>query len=190
MKKLLIIILLTTGLAGTAVAQNMWLSGTMRLRGSALNSQSENSLTLIPEFGYNLDGPWSVGGQIGFHSEWTTVNNNTRRENMTSIIPFLRYGVGEPNSISFFVQGELPLNFYGGEDFDGTSFDSSTSVGLTLRPGMYYSFTERWGVTMYMPPIFFIERHDDLTVYEFAFNHGYTIQGYLLSTAFGITYNF
>lgn len=190
MKKLVIVILLTTALAATAAAQNMWLSGTMRLWGRSLDTQSENSLTLIPEFGYRLDGPWAVGGQLGFHSEWTTVNNNTRRVNRTSIVPFLRYGVGEPNSISFFAQAEMPLNFYGGEDFDGTSLSSSTSVGLNLRPGMYYSFNERWGVTMYMPPVFFIERHDDETVYEFAFNHGYTIQRYLLSTSLGITYNF
>jgi hypothetical protein len=194
MKKLLITALLVTGFWGTAIAQQdyrMWLTGILHFSGTDHNSQSETTFIFMPEFGYHLEGPWAIGTRIGFANEWTTnVNNNTRREGRTAIIPFVRYFFGVPGTFNFFAQAELPMNFYGGENFDGTSLPSSSSVGLNLRPGLFYSISGRWGLTMHMPSFFSVLNHGDLSQFELSINEGYTIQRYLLNTALGITYSF
>ena len=190
MKKFLMTALLIGGLTTLVSAQNMWVTGTLRLAGES-NAASESSLTLIPEFGYRLDGPWAVGGQLGFQNQWTTnAQGQTRRLGRTAVIPFVRYFLGEQGSLNFFLQGELPLNFYGGQNFDGSSMASTTSVGFNFRPGLFYGLTDRWGLTVQMPAIFMVENHDGYTTYELLINHGYTIQRYFLSTSWGITYTF
>jgi hypothetical protein len=68
--------------------------------------------------------------------------------------------------------------------------ESTTSVGFNFRPGLFYSLTDRWGLTVQMPAIFMVENHDGFTTYELLVNHGYTIQRYFLSTSWGITYTF
>lgn len=185
MKKILLITLLSALMIFTTVSQekNMWLTGTLQLSGNAYNAQSESSFTLIPEFGYHIEGPWAVGGQVGFDT-YRSSNGDTSRESRTVVAPFARHLFGAPGSMNFFAQAELPLNFYGGDQ------PSSTSVGFNLRPGLVYLFSESWGATMYMPPVFSFESHNDFTSFEFAINDGYTIQRYLLSVALGITYWF
>jgi hypothetical protein len=190
MKKFLMTALLISGLSTLAPAQNMWLTGTFRLEGRS-NATGESSLTLLPELGYNLDGRWAVGGQLGFMNQWqTNVQGNTRREGSFAVIPFVRYFLGDQNSVNFFLQGELPLIFHGGQNFDGSSMASTTSVGFNLRPGLFYSITDRWGLTMQMPSFIMLENHDGHTTYRLGINDGYTIQRYFLSTALGITYTF
>jgi hypothetical protein len=190
MKKIMMIALLISGMSALAPAQNMWLTGTFRLEGRS-NATSESSLTLLPELGYHLDGRWAIGGQFGITNQWNTnVQGQTMREGTFSIIPFVRYFLGDQNSVNFFLQGELPLNFHGGEHYDGRSMQSTTSVGFNLRPGLFYSLTERWGLTVQMPSIIMIENHEGHTRYRLGINDGYTIQRYFLSTAWGITYSF
>lgn len=190
MKKLLLLTLMLPALFFTSVSQerNMWLTGTVQLSGTDYNASSETSLILMPDVGYYIDGPWAVGGRFGFETDWTS-NEVTVRESRTAIVPFVRYLVGDPENMNFFLQAELPINFYGGE-VNGTSMDSSTSVGFNFRPGLFYGFTPRWGVTMLMPSFITAETHNDVTTYRLGINDGYTIQRYLLSTAFGITYRF
>ena len=182
--------LLITGLTFSAAAQNLWLTGNFRLAGTS-NATSESTLTFMPEVGYLLDGPWAIGGQFGFESQWNTnVQGETRRESRTAIVPFVRYFLGEQASLNFFMQGELPLNFYGGEHYNGTSMESTTSVGFAMRPGLFYAINDNWGLTVQMPSIFRIEDHEGITSYELILNQGYTLQRYFLNTSWGITYTF
>ncbi len=192
MKKILLTALISTAMIFSATAQEnfMWLSGTLQLSGTDHNRDSEASFTLIPEVGYHIDRPWAVGGQLGFDIDRTGRADDTRRESRIMIAPFVRYSLGDPGTIDLFAQGELPLNFYGGKDYDGSSLPSSTSVGFNLRPGLAYRFALNWNATIYMPPVLSVESHNDVSTFEFGINDGYTIQRYILSAAFGITYIF
>ncbi len=167
----------------------MWLSGTLQLSGEDTGRGRESSVTLLPEFGYYLNGNWSVGGRVGFTSTRTEQANDTRRETQTSIVPFARYVFAEPGNFRLFAQGELPVNIHGGRDFDGSSMDVSSTAGLNLRPGLHYAINERWGFNMLMPSVFtYLNDTDGDSFFEFGINDGYTVQQYLLSTNIGFTF--
>jgi hypothetical protein len=193
MKRLLIIIIVLTGLYGKAFPQEtrMWVTGTLRIWSAGLNEERESTMTLLPEFGYHLNDSWSIGSQLGFDIDRTTINENTRKVTRTMVIPFVRYFVGSLGKLDFFAQTELPIIFYNGEDFNEVPLPSFTSVGVNLRPGLYFPLVRGWGLTMQMPAIFKFERHNNYSMIELGINDGgYTIQRYLLSTAVGLTYSF
>ncbi len=172
-----------------AVAQDngMWLGGTLSIVGTS-NAQTQSVTTIMPEFGYNLTGPWAVGGRVGYTVDRRVQNDNVRRETLFSIVPFVRYSAG--NTLQLFGQGELPLGFTGGRHFDGTTMDGSTMVGLRFRPGLVYHLTERWGATMLMPPAIELINHNGTTTYRIGINDSYTLQRYLLDTHIGLIYFF
>lgn len=191
MRAFLAVVILSFIIASAAAQENnMWLGGTLSLSGSN-NGQTESTTTIMPEFGYNINKTWAIGARAGFSSEKTVIQGNTRRDNTTSVIPFARRIFGDIAGFQVFGQGELPLQFYGGKHFDGTSIEGSNSIGFRVRPGVSYSFNESWGLNLLMPPVLdFVNTGDGNSSYSFGINDGYTIQGYLLSTSIGFVYRF
>ncbi len=192
MRKVFLSALLFAGVffAATAQENSKWLGGTISLSGQS-NGQTQTSTTIMPEFGINTGGPWAFGGRVGFSTDKTVTGGDTRRVNTTSLVPFARYTFGEVAGFSVFGQGELPLNFYGGKHYDGSSMEGSTSIGFRVRPGINYSFTERFGFNMYMPSLLsFVNNSSGGSTYRIGVNDGYTIQNYLLNTSIGFIYMF
>jgi hypothetical protein len=189
MKKLMATALLALLMNMGLMAQNdMWIGGTLSIRSSE-NSNSQSSTTFMPQFGMHLNPKWSVGGSLGFSSSSSDDGLTEYKYNTTSLIPFARYWFSEAGNVRFFGQGELPVRFHGGE-IDGNDIDGYNSVGLVARPGLGFSLSERWGLTMLMPPVLSFVNTDGNTDFYFGINDGYNIQDYLLDTSIGIIYKF
>jgi hypothetical protein len=174
----------------TIAAQDMWLGGSLGLSGVSSDAQTQSNISLAPELGFNLTDEWAVGGRLGFSTERTTINDNTQSINATSVIPFVRYNFGHAGNFNLFAQAELPLRFYGGTNFDGSSRRSTNAIGFAARPGVSYNFNDTWGFQMLMPSIFSLNDHDGVTSYSLVLNRGYTIQDYILDTSIGFIYMF
>ncbi len=173
---------------GLMAQNNMWVGGTLSIRSSD-NGTSQSSTTFMPEFGMHLNPNWSVGGSLGFSSSSSDNGITETKQNTTSLVPFARYWFSEFGTVRFFGQGELPLRFYGGET-DGIDHDSYNSVGMVARPGLGFSLSEKWGLTMLMQPVFSFVNTDGNSDFYFGINDGYNIQDYLLDTSIGIIYKF
>lgn len=63
-------------------------------------------------------------------------------------------------------------------------------MGLVLRPGVGISLSERWGLTMLMPPVFSFVNTDGNSNFYLGINDGYNIQDYILDTSLGIIFKF
>jgi outer membrane scaffolding protein for murein synthesis (MipA/OmpV family) len=178
-------------MAVSSQENRMWLGGTISLSGQD-NGQKQSTTTILPELGYYLpESAWAIGIRAGLTTERTVVQDNTRRVNTTTVAPFARYNFVDSDGFRLFGQAELPLQFFGGKHYDGSSMDSSNSIGFRVRPGLTYTMSEKWGFNMLMPTVFdFVHNSDAGSSYSFGINDGYTIQGYLLSTALGFVYNF
>lgn len=193
MKRTAIIAVFISGILISAQAQEnyRWIGGTLSISAQDTDFQKETRLVLMPEFGYNTGGAWDVGVRAGIMTEKTVQGDNTSRSNQFSVVPFARYKIGEIAGFQIFGQAELPLNFFGGKNFDGSSSENSNSVGFNVLPGLSYDLGGSWGFNMYMPPVLrFLNRSTGTTTYSFGLNDGYTVQSYLLSTSIGFTYSF
>ena len=191
MKRVFFTALLITGMILTAATQEnrMWLGGTLSLSGQD-NGQTQSTTTILPEFGYyNTGSAWAIGIRAGLTTQKTVVQDNTRRVNTTTVAPFARYNFVDSDGFRLFGQAELPLQFFGGRHYDGSSMDSSNAIGFRVRPGLSYMLSEKWGFNMLMPSVLnFVQHSDNGSAYSFGINDGYTIQAYLLSTSIGFIY--
>lgn len=189
MKKSFLMLLLVCFTTSAAFAQTkMWVGGTLSVASSD-NGDSESAATFMPQFGVHLNENWSLGGSLGFSSWHKETPISEETSTVTSIVPFARYWISQPGTFRFFGQGELPLRFYGGE-LNGDDKDSYNSVGLVLRPGVGISLSERWGLTMLMPPVFSFVNTDGNSDFYLGINDGYNIQDYILDTSLGIIFKF
>lgn len=190
MKKLMIIALLALLVNFGLMAQNnMWIGGTISVNSSDQGTNESSSTTFMPQFGLHLNPKWSVGGSLGFSSSRNDNGTFETKYNTTSIVPFARYWFSEAGNVRFFGQGELPIRFHGGKIGDN-DLDGYSSVGLVARPGLGFSLSDKWGLTMLMPPVFSFENSDGDSYFYFGINDGYNIQDYLLDTSIGIIYKF
>ena len=166
-----------------------WLGGSLSLSGQS-NGQNQSSFTLMPELGFFLDNGWSAGARVGFGSTKTKLNTETRTSNTFTIMPFARKNFASAGSFNIFGQGELPLTFNGGTNYDGSSMASTNSIGLRVRPGISYTFNEAWGFQMLMPTVFSFSSSEGASSFRLGVNDGYSLQGYLLDTTIGFIYMF
>src|SRR5690554_6521180 len=189
MKKSILMLMLVAFATSAAFAQTkMWVGGTLSVASSD-NGTVQSATTCMPQFGMHLTENWSLGGSLGFSSSKTEAGGIESKSNVTSIVPFVRYWISQPGTFRFFRQRELPLRFYGGDVHDN-DLDSYNSVGLVLRPGVGISLSERWGLTMLMPPVFSSENTDGNSDFYLGINDGYNIQDYILDTSLGIIFKF
>ncbi|NHB69459.1 outer membrane beta-barrel protein [Perlabentimonas gracilis] len=194
MKRIAIISVLLLMVSAMAIGQNsnMWAGGSLAFSNENNDGTKGSVFTFMPQLGYIVNDNFTVGGAIGFSSVGTKLNNGDKNtDNTLSIVPFARYSVINLEKISIFAQGELPLHFYSGTNYDGSSKNSQNSIGIAVRPGLSYSFNERWGANLLMPSIFsFITHSNNYSSVNFGINNGYTLQGYLLNTSIGFIYKF
>lgn len=187
MKNSLLVLVFAMGLIFQVSAQDakMWLGGTLGISSVDNGINEQSTTTFMPEFGYHLNEKWAIGGRVGFSNTKEETVATTRKINTTSIVPFARYTFGNPSAFSFFGQGELPLNFYGGD------IDSDSSIGVRIRPGFSYAFSQKWGLHMMMPPVLSYESGPgDLSSFRLRVNDGYSIQEYIFNAQIGFVYRF
>ncbi|MDY0253920.1 MAG: outer membrane beta-barrel protein [Tenuifilaceae bacterium] len=194
MKRIVITSALLLMVSAIAIAQDskMWAGGSLVFSNENNDGTKESVFTFMPQLGYTVNDNFTFGGAIGFSSVGRKLNNGDKNtDNTLSIVPFARYSVINLERISIFAQGELPLHFYSGTNYDGSSKNNQNSIGIAVRPGLSYSFNERWGANLLMPSIFSLITHsNNYSSVNFGINDGYTLQGYLLNTSIGFIYKF
>ena len=179
-------------IASNAAAQvnNKWVGGTFSFA-AANSGQNQVSTTIMPEFGVNTGGKWAFGGQVGFTTNKSLLGGDVRRSSTYYLLPFAVLTFAEVCRFNIFVQGELPIAFYGGRDYDGTSMQRSNSIGFAIRPGINYSFSERFGFIMFMPSLLRFENRSNAgSSFSAGINDGYSLQEYLLNSSIGFIYMF
>ncbi len=193
MKRIAFLSVFFVMLSVMAVSQDskMWVGGSINFNNINNDGDKGTGFSIMPEFGYAINESFTVGGALGYSTEIINIDGDKDTDNVLSIVPFARYSVINLDKISIFAQGELPLSFYSGTNFDGSSKDSQNSIEIALRPGLTYSFNEQWGFNMLMPSVFsFLTHSDNFSTVNFGINNGYTLQTYLLSTSIGFIYKF
>jgi hypothetical protein len=194
MKKLFVVFALTALVVFSANSQEkkMWVGGSFILSTQDNGATGTAYFQIMPEFGYNLNERLAIGGGIGYAVNGSTnVDGDKQTFTEFTLKPFARYTLFTLGNVQFFGQAELPMVFYGGTDYDGSSMNSSNSIGIVGRPGLAYFFNEKWGINMLMPSFFrFVTSSNNTSSFRFGVNDGYTIQGYLLNTQVGFVYRF
>lgn len=194
MKRLSLIALLSVALSVMAIGQDtkMWIGGYLQFSNTNDDGVKTSGFGIMPDFGYVVNSDFTVGGGIGFFTSSTKNSAGDKdTDNTFSLKPFVRYTAIRLEKISFFAQADLPLNFYSGTNFDGSSKDGYNTVGINILPGISYSINEKWAASLKMPSILsFYTSSNDYTRVSFGVNNGYTIQNYLLNSTIGFIYKF
>ncbi len=176
MKKLLLLSAVALFFSGMVSAQDdsqtnadsqMWLGGSL----SITDDNSSSTFTIAPEFGYNLNNDWSIGGRLGIGS----INPESGKSyTVTTLTPFTRYTFSQKGDFSFFGQGELPLSFK----------DGNNTIGLRVLPGLTYSMGN-WGIQAYLPAILSFESGDGYSNFALRAN-----TNFLSGSSVGLIYKF
>lgn len=194
MRRRIFTLLLLLGAAVMVQAQSpkMWIGGSMDIATTKSGTVKTGAISFMPEFGYVVNEKVKVGAGVGYTTVYTHVTSDDKSsDNIFSIKLFGRYTLANLEKWNIFGQADLPIRFYSGKNFDGSSMSTSNDVTLNVRPGIAYSINSSWGATLLMPPVLsYGFTSNDTSGFNFGINNGYTIQRYLLNTSIGLIYKF
>ncbi len=168
MKKLFLMGAVALFFSGMATAQEdskMWAAASLSFSSSSYGSGvSTNSLFgFSPEFGYNLNSEWAVGGRRDFafaSSKFDPgfgASSDKSTSTSTTFAPFARYSFIKSGDFSIFGQGEIPISFG----------DAPNTVGLRALPGVSYSLNNNFSIQALLPSILAFESGDNVTTFNF-----------------------
>ncbi|MDR2883058.1 MAG: porin family protein [Alistipes sp.] len=154
MKKAIFTILLLAGLAGSTQAQDkkFWVGGSVGFSSTELSSvASGSSLTILPEFGYNLSERWAVGLRFGLNQAELDTGITISDFQEFSIAPFARYTLLTWKALSVFADGGIAYSdFTGDTDFEDNNTAEDThlsSAGIFVNPGFSLRLSGRFALT-------------------------------------------
>lgn len=138
MKKSLLALLFAVALVVPAVAENMWVGGSLGFNTtSPKEGDSTSSFSIQPEFGYNLDEKMGIGIDLGYGYE-----KNDDTVTTISVSPFIRYEMFKIGDFSFLAKGSI---FYNSEKYDDADIQY-TSYGIRIVPVVTYSINKTWSI--------------------------------------------
>ncbi len=146
MKKSLLALLFAVALAVPALAENMWIGGSLGYNNSSpKNGDSTTSYYIEPEFGISLDDTWDIGIDFGYaygENAWSEVLQVNDKITTFNVAPFARFKMFEIGDFSFLAKGSI---FYESSKLDDADVDV-TSYGLRIVPVVTYSINETWSI--------------------------------------------
>ena len=164
MKKSLLVLLFAVALVVPAVAENMWVGGSLGFNTtSPKEGKSTSSFSIQPEFGYNLNEKMGLGIDLGYGYEKAVDTLRT-----ISVSPFVRYEMFKIGDFSFLAKGSI---FYSNEKYDDAD-TKYTSYGIIIVPVVTYSINKTWSIdaTIDFASISFEHRKcDDLNIEDNTF---------------------
>lgn len=160
MKKSLLALLFAVALVVPAVAENMWVGGSLGYQNASVKSGPDgdvdaNSFTIAPEFGYSLDETWDIGLDLSYRSGKNDagdfINNvpvvyKGYETSGFGIAPFARYHVGQIAGIDVMIKGSLFYNSTTVKEFTSDGDATVNSYGIAIAPVISYSINERWSI--------------------------------------------
>lgn len=155
MKKSLLALLFAVALAVPAMAENMWVGGSLGYENNSGGDYDANSFTIAPEFGYSLSDKWDIGLDLSYTSGkndvdvyWGISDVYESYERSTyGIAPFARYHIGKVAGVDVMLKGSLFYNSTTIKDFDPADGDATVnSYGIAIAPVISYSINEKWSI--------------------------------------------
>lgn len=168
MKKLFLlsaIALFFTGMVSAQDDSKMWAAASISFSSSSYGSGTNTSslFGFAPEFGYNLNSEWAVGGRLGFafgsekFDGGPFLGSEKTNYTSTTFAPFARYTFIRGGDFSIFGQGEIPIVFG----------DAPNTVGIRALPGVSYSLNENFSIQALLPSVLALESGDNVTTFNF-----------------------
>lgn len=106
-------------------------------------SPSTNTISILPEIGYNLNEKWAVGTVIGYN--YMHYCGQDRSGHMFQVSPYARYTYfrSSSNLISLFVDGGVEFGA-GWSSYSDESSKTACIYGLGFRPGLSINIAENF----------------------------------------------
>ncbi len=158
MKKSLLAMLLAVALAVPAMAEGMWIGGSVSYDNTNVKDTSSNTAwEIAPEFGMNVNEKWDLGVAVSYASEQaaagvegfdfkTLSDDNVTKADVKKmgVAPFARYKLMSIGKFNVFAKGSVFYNNYkvkADKDVDINSY------GLEIVPVVEYSICDTLSVS-------------------------------------------
>lgn len=142
MRKLLLVVAVIMA-ALSVQAQEMYLGGGISLWRNT--SKDVTSFSITPDFGYNLNETWAVGGELAYGHESGDAKSNT-----FAIAPYARYSFYENKIVRLFVDMGLGFSTYKQKHHDAVNgFEIGLKPGLAIKLNDSFSFITKVGFAGY-----------------------------------------
>lgn len=141
MKKF-ITLLFASVLALTVSARDTYVGGRVGFWHESTSSYSANTLSVMPEFGFNINSKWSAGAIFGY--EMTAICG-VASTNLFEFSPYARYTYfrSSNNLVSLFVDGGAGLGLGWTKLKAMSDTDCAVVWNLGVKPGIALNFTDR-----------------------------------------------
>ncbi len=146
MKKSLLAMLFAVALAVPAMAEGMWLGGSLSYENTNVkDGVSVTEWEIAPEFGMNLNEKWDLGLAIsyGYGQQAETVEGVLNDVTKMGIAPFVRYKLMEIGSFNFYAKGSI---FYTNSKYGQSDFKVD-SYGIAIAPVVEYMINDSWSIS-------------------------------------------
>ncbi len=132
-------------LAAVCVAATMnaqgYIGGGIGLQSTSHDGNTNTTIKLMPEVGYNLNDSWAIGIALGYGENKNTVKiNNVEVSEKTksfAVSPYARYTFAKFDKVNLFVDGGLD---YVHTDVAG---DKTNSFAIGLKPGVAVNLNDK-----------------------------------------------
>lgn len=139
MKKGLLAMLFAVALVVPALAENMWVGGSLGFDSvSPKDGDTQQYFTIQPEFGYSLNESWDIGADLAY----TSNDDGTEKVKTFGIAAFARYHMFAIGDFNFIAKGSLYFENTKNDDAD-LSWDT---IGISIVPVVSYSINETWSI--------------------------------------------
>ena len=147
MKKSLLAVLFAVALVVPAVAENMWIGGSLGFgTNNPKDGDSTSNYYIEPEFGYSVDEKLDIGLDLEYKYGEDLWDNGmdvvVEKTTTLGIAPFVRYKMFSIGSFDFLAKGSI---FYTQEKFDKADLKYNT-YGIAVVPVVTYSINETWSI--------------------------------------------
>jgi len=189
MKKILMIAVMAV--AAVSANAQWYIGGSFGLNftKATKDADSQTTLNIAPEVGYNINDKWAVGAQVGFGMANNLTNLTLTEGNLTgtsfTIAPYVRYTFAKTGIASFFADGYV--GFSSTNFRDNVKYDKSGSVfSIGVRPGVSLKASDKVSLVAILGNLGYTKYSDD--VFRGGSNFGINADNTDISL--GVYYNF
>ena len=129
---------------------------------------TSTSVSILPKVGYWLNKDMQVGANFGWAYAYTRTylgaddNYTSNPQSEIVIAPYFRYNFAKWKNLKVFCEAQLPIRFgleskthtfFDGDEITGSPIengDNFTSFGITVVPGLNYSFNKHLSMDIYV----------------------------------------
>ena len=169
-------------LAAVCVAATMnaqgYIGGGIGLQSTSHDGNTNTTIKLMPEVGYNLNDSWALGIALGYGE----VKAGDDKDKVFTVNPYARYTFAKFDKVNLFVDGVVD---YTHTDFAG---DKNNTFAVGLKPGVAVNLNEKLSFVAHVGFLGYENSKDDYDGAKAVNTFGVALDGNDLS--FGVYYNF